>query len=328
MEPATAVARRISVRSAPLESARVVGSKVYHEHTVTALERGTRPELSIEAIARPNMTVGLMGYTGGVRIESNCLDGAYQVNIPLSDTFRAGSGDARARIGPGCAALYRRGEAALLEGWSRPTTLIALKLAGDRLHELARELAGRPVPTLDLPLELDLTSTRGREWLALLRVVANPARDHRSFGESAAVGDLLETPIINGLLLLSGAIDADAREQPRDAPRSSVLQPVVEFIEQHAELPLTVSMLATVGGMSVRSLQLAFREQLGTTPLAHLRGVRLDRAHADLSAPTLPRPTVGDVARRWGFRNMGRFAAAYAERFDETPKATLRKSEV
>jgi AraC-like DNA-binding protein len=33
---------------------------------------------------------------------------------------------------------------------------------------------------------------------------------------------------------------------------------------------------------------------------------------------------VGEVAYRWGFTHLDRFAGAYAKRFGETPSATLR----
>jgi AraC-like DNA-binding protein len=34
---------------------------------------------------------------------------------------------------------------------------------------------------------------------------------------------------------------------------------------------------------------------------------------------------VTDVAYRWGFSNLGDFAAAYARRFSELPSTTLRR---
>jgi AraC-like DNA-binding protein len=37
--------------------------------------------------------------------------------------------------------------------------------------------------------------------------------------------------------------------------------------------------------------------------------------------------TVASVAYRWGFTNPGRFAAAHAQRYGESPSATLRRNE-
>lgn len=326
-EKGTADPVRVSVRSAPLDSARVVGSKLYHEHAVWALGAGERPELSVEAAVRPAMTVGLMSYSGGVRIESACLDGGYQVNIPLDATFRTANGDDRAVVPAGSAALYRRNEAAVLEGWSRPARLIALKLSGERVLELARERGGRRVTSLEFPVSIDLRSLRGREWFSLVRILANPlAHEGASLGETC-VGEQLERPIIDGLLVLSGVVDhvGGLDDDARDADEG--LRSVVEFVDQHAEQHLTVATLASIAGTSIRSLQLAFRATFDQTPLEYVRGVRLERAHTDLSSPSVPQATVSAVAHRWGFGNVGRFAAAYVERFGEAPKDTLRKNQ-
>jgi transcriptional regulator GlxA family with amidase domain len=65
------------------------------------------------------------------------------------------------------------------------------------------------------------------------------------------------------------------------------------------------------------------RRYVGGSPTAHLRRVRLDRVRAELSAAR-PGTTVSDVAYRWGFTHLGRFAGAYAKRFGEPPSTTLR----
>jgi transcriptional regulator GlxA family with amidase domain len=86
---------------------------------------------------------------------------------------------------------------------------------------------------------------------------------------------------------------------------------------------LTVAALAARSHVSVRSLQQGFRAHVGTTPTAYLREVRLRRAHRDLLAADPSTVTVASVAYRWGFSNLGRFAAAYTARYQEPPSKTL-----
>jgi transcriptional regulator GlxA family with amidase domain len=74
-----------------------------------------------------------------------------------------------------------------------------------------------------------------------------------------------------------------------------------------------------VAGVSARRLQEAFREHLGTTPMEYLRSVRLDRVHAELRCGA---GGVTETAHRWGFTHLGRFAAAYRERFGVLPSET------
>jgi AraC-like DNA-binding protein len=56
----------------------------------------------------------------------------------------------------------------------------------------------------------------------------------------------------------------------------------------------------------------------------YLRNVRLDGARSDLISGD-EATTVSDVAYRWGFNHLGRFAAHYEHKFGETPSRTLRR---
>jgi AraC-like DNA-binding protein len=99
---------------------------------------------------------------------------------------------------------------------------------------------------------------------------------------------------------------------------------VVEHIHANPELPLTTSRLAELVDVSARTLQDSFARQLGASPMAYLRRVRLERVREDLLAATPDAVTVGDVATRWGFAHLGRFSVEYRRRFGEKPSETLR----
>jgi transcriptional regulator GlxA family with amidase domain len=72
----------------------------------------------------------------------------------------------------------------------------------------------------------------------------------------------------------------------------------------------------------VRSLQAGFRKFKETTPAAYLRRIRLEAVHAELSLSENRLP-VREVALKWGFTQMGRFAAQYRARFGHYPSETL-----
>ncbi|MGN8050918.1 AraC family transcriptional regulator [Curtobacterium sp. 22159] len=108
-------------------------------------------------------------------------------------------------------------------------------------------------------------------------------------------------------------------------PRNARLRAAVEYIHDHASEPVTIADLSEVSGLSVRSVQESFRRVFDVSPLTYLRQVRLDRVRAELLDADPQAGAVGDVARRWGFAHLGRFSAAYAERFGEYPKQTLRR---
>ncbi|GAA4545648.1 helix-turn-helix transcriptional regulator [Amycolatopsis samaneae] len=104
----------------------------------------------------------------------------------------------------------------------------------------------------------------------------------------------------------------------------AALRRAIAFIEAHADQPLTLSGIADAARVGPRALQHAFRRHRATTPLRHLRRVRLDYAHRDLLAAD---PAAGDsvsaVGRRWGFPHPGRFAAHYGRVYGCSPHRTL-----
>jgi transcriptional regulator GlxA family with amidase domain len=108
----------------------------------------------------------------------------------------------------------------------------------------------------------------------------------------------------------------------------SVVQRALDFCEEHAGEPISTEDIALAVHTGVRSLQRAFRTHLEMPPLTHLLLVRLERAHQDLCriADGHADGTVSDVAMRWGFTHLGRFAAQYRKRYGRTPVQTLRIS--
>ncbi|WP_067819674.1 helix-turn-helix transcriptional regulator [Actinomadura kijaniata] len=106
----------------------------------------------------------------------------------------------------------------------------------------------------------------------------------------------------------------------RAAP--AVVRRAVDFIEAHADVPLTLTHIAAAVRTSPRALRQAFLRHLDTTPTAYLHRVRLERAHADLLGTA--GQTVERIALRWGFADPARFAVAYQQAYGVTPGLTLR----
>ena len=104
------------------------------------------------------------------------------------------------------------------------------------------------------------------------------------------------------------------------------IYPALDIIESHPRPGLSVASLARRCGISSRALQRSVRCHLGFPPTTLLRQVRPCRAHRDLLASDPSLRTVTSIAKRWGYTNPGRFTAARAARYGETPAATLARS--
>jgi transcriptional regulator GlxA family with amidase domain len=135
----------------------------------------------------------------------------------------------------------------------------------------------------------------------------------------------LEAYVLSALLHTGRHQYSDVLAGNADGRRLGRLAPVVEYIETHADRALTPAILARVGCVSVRTLHAAFQEQLGQSPMAYVRQVRLSRVRAELLRSDPQKVRVTDVAVRWGFLHPSRFAQQYRDRFNELPSVTLHR---
>ena len=75
--------------------------------------------------------------------------------------------------------------------------------------------------------------------------------------------------------------------------------------------------MAQAIGVSVRVLQATCRREFGRTPHQLLTGIRLQRAHLQLTGPA-PR-SLAEIAASAGFGRVSRFTAAYRRRYPGVP---------
>jgi AraC-like DNA-binding protein len=114
---------------------------------------------------------------------------------------------------------------------------------------------------------------------------------------------------------------------PRDRTDGTpaALSRAIDFIERNTDADIAAADIARAARVTVRAVQLAFRRHLDTTPTAYLRMLRLGRAHEQLlAADPADGTTVRQVAARWGYANLSRFAADYRRAYGQAPSRTLR----
>ncbi|WP_027015944.1 AraC family transcriptional regulator [Comamonas composti] len=159
-------------------------------------------------------------------------------------------------------------------------------------------------------------------WIALLSYACRCITQMPEAVEQGPLGRHLEETLGMHLLTLwrQQLDQPEAATVHRLAPRHVLA--AEQYMREHARQAPTLSELAAVAGVSVRTLSAAFREFRGCTPMQALRELRLSGVRAELLlAPQ--GATVRDLAAQWGYASFGLFAAAYRKRFDESPSATL-----
>ncbi|MCG6494104.1 helix-turn-helix transcriptional regulator [Kitasatospora sp. A2-31] len=155
-------------------------------------------------------------------------------------------------------------------------------------------------------------------------------RDHVLDDPAACENDLVVSTAARHLAAVAlAALPHSARDTGRPSDTSDAtpdtVRRAVAFIESHADQDITLARIAAAACVTPRALQYAFRRHLGTTPLGHLRRVRLDAAHRDLLAGDPGSTTVTEIAMRWGFAHPGHFAARYREVYRTSPSTALNR---
>jgi AraC-like DNA-binding protein len=115
---------------------------------------------------------------------------------------------------------------------------------------------------------------------------------------------------------------ASAVVAPSDLP--DCLLRADRYIRQSLAHDIGLTDIADAAGVSIRSLEGAFRRHWRTTPLTHVRNLRLDAAHHILTHPA-DTTSVTAAALASGFTHFGRFSQVYSRRFGELPSESLRR---
>lgn len=291
-----------------------------------AVDEPRRLRMMLNAMQVGRATLGYMAFDRAFEMVTAEAQ-AYYVDIPISGaaTMRAGGSTASHRVSRERGMIYGPGRPALLD-CSPGYAQLSIKIPEADLRRAAEDLLGRPVTsTIELDERLDLTGSSGRLLLESLDLIERASHHDDGPLSHPLASQHVERVLIDSLLFAqSHSLTRELTASPTPAGSSAVSR-AVEMLHARPERPWTVAELAREVSTSTWSLHQGFRDQLQTTPMVYLKRLRLERARADLLAADPAVSTVSGVAYRWGFVNVGRFAAEYRARFGEQPSHTLRR---
>ncbi|OBJ32584.1 AraC family transcriptional regulator [Mycobacterium colombiense] len=249
----------------------------------------------------------------------------YHVTLPVAASSAATDNSLSLAAEPGSVAVYRPEGIAGVDGYVG--RLLAVMIDRHAVEDALADALGRSVTSqIEFSPVMSATTQAVRSWVAMVSVFTEQLFRPDSVLHEPMVGMPFADSVVRGLLLATdhpyrATLEGEAPEAP-----PGVVGAAIEVMEAEPGRPWTVSTLAARCCVSVRSLQQGFQRHLGTTPMAYLREVRLRRAHQNLLESDPSTATVASVAYRWGFSNLGRFAAAHTARYREPPVETLRRS--
>lgn len=212
-------------------------------------------------------------------------------------------------------------------GWQSITVMLAPQQL--RAHWLARQCEHEFRP----PSGLETLQVDGQKSGALFawgkRLVDTAARQPALFNDYPEVRAAAQVELIETLIdALRGSQDIDTTRNERTRQAYSRLVKTVEnYALAHVGDHLQVGDLCRIGATCERTLENAFKQVLGITPVAYLIRLRLHRVRQALIAGTQGTTTVSAEALNWGFWHFGEFSRAYKDCFGELPSDTLRRTD-
>jgi AraC-like DNA-binding protein len=283
--------------------------------------------MRFNASAGGHMTLGYLTYQAEAELTMPPTEDCYIVNLTIAGATRGSRGDG-----------VREGTAGNERGlvltpvhrhrvqWTADAEQLHLKITRARLESHLADLVGKPVTkVIDFGFGVDLTSGPGRGLLRSVCFLAAELDRPAGLAEMPFARAQLEAYVLSSLLYAGRHQFSAVLADPHNVRRLGRLTPVLQYIEANAESDLTPETLARAARVSVRTLHAAFQQQLGESPMAYVRRIRLGRVRAELLRSDPSKVRVTDVAMRWGFMHLSRFAEQYREQFNELPSVTLHR---
>jgi AraC-like DNA-binding protein len=242
-------------------------------------------------------------------------------------TFPEDSGPSAVWLGremqPGAMMFHSRGERLHQSTpgnyvWS----LIAMEPA--QLERYASALSGAP---FSLPPEGRILQPARRHATGLRRLHARICRLAETKSRILShpeVARAMEQGLIQMLVtcLTTASAQTDGYAKRR---HGRVMVRFEEVLAEHLDRPLEMPELCALVAVSDRTLRSCCAEFLGISPIQYVLLRRLEAVRRTLRDADPDLVKVTEVAHRFGFRELGRFAGTYRTTFGEAPSTTLRR---
>ncbi|HEU4349372.1 MAG TPA: AraC family transcriptional regulator [Actinoplanes sp.] len=321
-EPDGDIPVREYLRTRDLDEARAFCRLLFYDNVrVTPLGTGDDLDFVGEGVTLGPITVGEIRYGTAVYVTTPDLETAYHVLTPLAGAMQSRQLGNVVTADPSCAVVLQPVGAVELT-WSADCRMLSVKVDRAVLEREMDAALGRQVTS---PMRLGATfatvSGPGRSWAALVRLLLTELRGADGLLNRPPMARLWRDLVVSGLALTVEhpyARDPVAR-RPRTVKRA------LDAMHAEPAHPFTAAELASIAGVGIRVLQESFKQYVGMSPLTYLRRLRLEGVHAELTEADRWQVSVSEVAARWGFTHLGRFAGAYRQRYGVPPSQTLKE---
>lgn len=321
--PPALASRPVYSTDQPAEASRF-GADLIGPHSIVVRGDPSSFQASLHAVLLRDVTLGYLDFGTDVEVSVRQLTEHQLVIVPAVGTCVIEQNGKVASGSPVRAVIPTSDEPMkLIFDGSSPLVILRIDREALDVHlsRLVGHLLSQP---LVFDLDLDLAVGTSSRWNFAVQMLHAELFDDTSLLHAGVGMGQLEEFVMSALLYSHRSNYSDQLTAETSQERRAVRR-AVDYIERNLSQKVEVRDVAEAAGVSLRTLQSFFAEDLQQTPSAFIRNRRLERVRADLAdAPAGSGTTVTQVANRWGFTHLGRFATTYHQRFGEPPSQTLR----
>ncbi len=296
-------------------------------HKLRLLDRNTPINASINRAPYGNLLLQAMRVGPTVEVLPLTLGSCYLIHMPVNGRTKFTVNKKEFESTDSVGAVMSPGSQ-IQSLWERNCSAILVKIDSRLVcRHLERILGYKPSSEIRFSPALNLTSAGGiawrRVWNYILLELESKGTDPFLYVRSIASENLLITTLLTSVA--NNYSDKIAEKVARSEKLPAYFVHAEKYMKLHAATPPTVSEIAKVAGVTTRTLHKAFARYRGVCPQKALLKIRLEAAHFELLMGGSDM-TVTEVATRWGFFELGRFADKYKKHFGELPSSTLGRS--
>ena len=279
-------------------------------------------DLCINCAILPSLSLGYL--QNGIPAVHRTISGVteYQILLPVGDAMEARTAGKTVLCGPERAVVASPPR----DYWGRTQgsgarfrISITQQAVRDQLLAL---LGNAPVRALEFAPSMDLSKGFGSRFARHVATAANDFERTNSIMGSPITTTAFEQFIINELLLYHPHSYSAALQRLARSIASRDVKRAMDYIHANLDRPLTIADIAATAGVPGTTLFKHFHDGFGISPMGYVRNQRFHKVRQDL-LKAQKGARVTEIASRWGFTHLGRFAVEYRIRFGESPSQTL-----
>ena len=316
------------LKSNNLDQLRYLLSDLLNPHVLTVTDRAKEVDASVAAVSISE--IGLIHNIFGedvpieIKAEENQDEEAFMINVPTSGSGVVLQGKKEIELNHQQAGIVNSQDEfhGCYDGFSTLILKIPKRLILDKLNVIFGETINEE--KFDFHSTLDLGTALGQHFRKTLTYFAhelnNPFNISMPEGLKSEIESLLVTQVLH-------SFQHSFSERLQSPERSKIVPYHVkrarEYIHEFKHGNPSLDEITAYAGCGARTLQLAFQNNLGMSPMAYLKALKLRKVRQDL-LEALSGEKVKDIALRNGFGHLGNFSQIYKQKYGVTPFETLK----